>query len=111
MLKSTDRPIVPRSGRWFTHREYEWENADKFPNAISKELATESQLLRYDARGTGMTDWEANNISVEACVQDLETVVNAAEFDRFALLGESQRVAVAITYAARHPERMSKLIL
>ena len=104
-------PPLVRSGRWFTHLEYEWENAAKFPNAILKELATESQLLRYDARGTGMSDWEANNISLEAWVQDLETVVNAAEFDRFALLGESQSAAVAITYAARHPERVSKLIL
>ena len=45
------------------------------------------QLLRYDARGTGMSDWEANEISLEAWVQDLDTVVNAAEFDRFALPG------------------------
>ena len=58
-----------------------------------------------------MSDWEANEISLEAWVRDLEAVVDAAEFQRFALLGESQSVAVAITYAARHPERVSKLIL
>jgi pimeloyl-ACP methyl ester carboxylesterase len=104
-------PPLVRSGRWFTHLEYEWENAARFPNAIIKELATEFQLLRYDARGTGVSDWEANEISLEAWVQDLDTVANAAEFDRFALLGESQSVAVAIAYAARHPERVSKLIL
>jgi class 3 adenylate cyclase/pimeloyl-ACP methyl ester carboxylesterase len=104
-------PAVVRCGRWFTHLEYEWKNGTKFPNAILKDLAMEFQLLRYDARGTGMSDWEADDISLEAWVQDLDTVVNAAGLKRFALLGESQSVAVAIAYTARHPERVSRLIL
>ena len=58
-----------------------------------------------------MSDWETDEISLEAWVQDLDTVVNAAGLERFALLGESQSVAVAITYTARHPERVSRLIL
>jgi pimeloyl-ACP methyl ester carboxylesterase len=58
-----------------------------------------------------MSDWEVEEISLESWVRDLDTVVTAAGFGRFALLGESQSVAVAITYAARHPERVSKLIL
>ena len=104
-------PALVRCGRWFTHLEYEWKNGSKFPNAILKDLATEFQVLRYDARGTGMSDWETDEISLEAWVQDLDTVVNAAGLERFALLGESQSVAVAITYTARHPERVSRLIL
>ena len=48
-----------------------------------------------------MSDWETDEISLEAWVQDLDTVVNAAGLARFALLGESQSVAVAITYTAR----------
>ena len=58
-----------------------------------------------------MSDWETDEISLEAWVQDLDTVVNAADLERFALLWKSQSVAVAITYAARHPERVSNLIL
>ena len=50
------------------------ENGSKFPNAILKDLATEFQILRYDASGTGMSDWEADEISLEAWVQDLDTV-------------------------------------
>ena len=49
-------PTLVRCGRWFTHLEYEWRNGSKFPNAILKDLATEFQILRYDARGTGMSD-------------------------------------------------------
>ena len=104
-------PALVRCGRWFTHLEYEWKNGSKFPNAILRDLITEFQVLRYDARGSGMSDWETDEISLEAWVQDLDTVVNAAGLERFALLGESQSVAVAITYTARHPERVSRLIL
>jgi pimeloyl-ACP methyl ester carboxylesterase len=104
-------PSLVRCGRWFTHLEHEWKNESIFPAAIMKSLATEFQLLRYDARGTGMSDWEVEEISLEAWIRDLDTVVTAAGFERFALLGESQSVAVAIAYAARHPERVSRLIL
>ena len=40
-----------------------------------KDLATQFQVLRYDARGTGMSDWEADEISLDAWVEDLDTVV------------------------------------
>jgi pimeloyl-ACP methyl ester carboxylesterase len=58
-----------------------------------------------------MSDWEVGEISLESWVSDLETVVSAAGFERFSLLAESQACAIAITYATRHPERVSKLIL
>jgi class 3 adenylate cyclase/pimeloyl-ACP methyl ester carboxylesterase len=104
-------PPLVRCGRWFTHLEYEWRTGSKYPGAILKELATEFQLLRYDTGGVGMSDWEVEEISLDAWVRDLETVVSAAGFEQFALLAESQGVAVAITYAARHPERVSRLVL
>jgi pimeloyl-ACP methyl ester carboxylesterase len=50
-------------------------------------------------------------MSLDAFVRDLETVVDAMGLDRFPLVGLSQGGAVAITYAARHPERVSKLVL
>ncbi len=79
--------------------------------AILKDLTREYRVLRYDARGNGMSDWEVDEISHAAWVRDMETVVDAAGFDRFAVIGSSQSVAVAIAYAARHPERVSRLIL
>jgi class 3 adenylate cyclase/pimeloyl-ACP methyl ester carboxylesterase len=106
-------PPLVRSGRWFTHLEYEWEHLAKHFGfvAVLKDLVREFRLLRYDARGNGMSDWEVEKISLDAWVRDLETVVDAAGFERFALLAESQSVSVAIAYAARHPERVSRLIL
>jgi class 3 adenylate cyclase/pimeloyl-ACP methyl ester carboxylesterase len=104
-------PPLVRAGSWFTHLEYQWEHPSAGMFAVLKGLTTEHRVLRYDARGNGMSDWEVDEISPEAWVRDMDTVVNAAGFDRFAVLGSSQSVAVAIAYAARFPERVSKLVL
>lgn len=67
--------------------------------------------MRYDERGCGLSDWEVAEQSFEAWVRDLEAVVDAAGLDRFPLLGISQGAAVAVAYAARHPERVTRLVL
>ena len=63
------------------------------------------------ARGNGLSDWEVDDLSFAAFVKDLETVVDAVGFDRFALLGISQGCGVSIAYTARHPERVTRLVL
>ena len=68
-------------------------------------------LIRYDERGNGLSDWNAADFSFDAWLADLESVVEAAGPERFALLGISQGGAVAAAYAARHPERVSHLVL
>ena len=103
-------PPLVNVSRWFTHLDYQWEHPVAL-SAFVKDLVREFRVLRYDARGNGMSDWEVEEISLDAWVRDLEVVVNAAGFERFSLLGTSQSAAVAIAYAARHPERVSKLVL
>lgn len=68
-------------------------------------------LLWYDARGCGLSDREAEDISLDAWVRDLEAVADASGEPRFVLLGISQGAAIAIRYAVRHPERVRGLIL
>lgn len=68
-------------------------------------------LVRYDERGTGLSDRNCKDNSFEKWVDDLERVVEANELDRFPLLGISQGAAVAVEYAFRHPEKVSHLIL
>ena len=68
-------------------------------------------MIRYDERGFGMSDGSVDDFSIEARLADLESVVDAAGLDRFALLGMSGGSAVAMAYAAAHPERVSRLIL
>jgi pimeloyl-ACP methyl ester carboxylesterase/DNA-binding CsgD family transcriptional regulator len=68
-------------------------------------------LFRYDPRGSGLSDRNVDDFSLERWVDDLGAVVEAAGLTRFPLLGLCQGGAVAIAYAARHPERVSRLIL
>jgi class 3 adenylate cyclase/pimeloyl-ACP methyl ester carboxylesterase len=102
-------PPLVKSGNWMTHLEFDL--ASPLWSDVWRGLATKNTLLRYDARGNGLSDWEVGELSLNAWVSDLETVVDAAGIDRFALLGISQGCAVAVSYAVRHPERVSKLVL
>jgi pimeloyl-ACP methyl ester carboxylesterase len=76
-----------------------------------RDLAGGCSIVRYDARGNGLSTWDVPEISFESWVRDLEVVVDAAGLDKFALFGHSQGGAIAIAYAIRHPERVSHLIL
>ncbi|MGB8386117.1 MAG: alpha/beta fold hydrolase [Dermatophilaceae bacterium] len=67
--------------------------------------------MRYDERGCGLSDREIPDPRLEDWVRDLETVVDAANLEEFDLLGISQGGAVAVVYAARHPERINRLVL
>jgi DNA-binding winged helix-turn-helix (wHTH) protein/pimeloyl-ACP methyl ester carboxylesterase len=102
-------PPLVKAANWLNHLEYDWQSP--VWSDLLHELAANNQLIRYDERGNGLSDWEVEDISFEAFVHDLECVVDAAGLDRFALLGISQGCAVSIAYAVRHPERVSHLIL
>lgn len=69
------------------------------------------QVVRYDARGTGLSDKSAIDFSMEAQTRDLEAVLDAVGLERFALFGRTHGSPFAITYAALHPERVSHLVL
>lgn len=102
-------PPLVRAAHWMSHLEYDWESPvwRHWIDALS-EMAT---LIRYDQRGNGLSDRKVADFAFEAMVDDLESVVDAAQLDRFTLLGVSQSCAVSAAYAARHPERLTGLIL
>src|SRR5271157_2548315 len=102
-------PFLVKSGNWMNHLEYDWESP--IWRHVLRGLSREHTLIRYDARGNGMSDWDVDRLSLDAWVTDLETVVDAVGAERFPLLGISQGGAVSVAYAVRHPERVSHLIL
>jgi len=102
-------PPLVKTANWLNHLEYDWESP--LWHHLLHALASENRLIRYDERGNGLSDWNADDISFEAFVKDLESVVEANGLDRFPLLGISQGCAVSIAYAVRHPERVSHLVL
>ena len=106
---SGDGPPLVRAPHWFTHLEHDWSNPAMRPWVAG--LSSHYSLLRFDQRGTGLSDRGVPIPSWECHVDDLSCVVDAAPFDRFALVGLSQGAGFAIAYAARHPERVSHLVI
>jgi pimeloyl-ACP methyl ester carboxylesterase/DNA-binding winged helix-turn-helix (wHTH) protein len=102
-------PFLVKSANWMNHLEYDWESP--IWRHVFRGLSRGHTLIRYDARGNGMSDWDVDKLSLDAWVTDLETVVDAAGAESFPLLGISQGGAVAVAYAVRHPEHVSHLIL
>ncbi len=101
-------PVV-KAANWLNHIEYDWHSPIWSPSL--KVLANRYRLIRYDERGTGLSDRNVADISFEAFVRDLETVVDALGLERFALWGISQGAAVSVAYAAHHPDRVSRLVV
>jgi len=101
-------PVV-KAANWMNHVEFDWQSPVWSP--LLTRLAAQFRLIRYDERGTGLSDWDVGEISFETFVRDLETVADALDLHRFALFGNAQGAAVAIAYAVRHPERVSRLVL
>jgi pimeloyl-ACP methyl ester carboxylesterase len=104
----TGLPLV-RAAHWMTHLEWDWQTPVWRPWLES--LSARHHLYRYDSRGSGLSDRNIDLLSLEGLVADLEAVVDAADLGRFSLLGASQGGAVSIAYAARHPERVSHIVL
>jgi pimeloyl-ACP methyl ester carboxylesterase/DNA-binding CsgD family transcriptional regulator len=101
-------PLV-RAAHWLGHLDFDWQTPIWRP--WIEALSVRHAFLRYDSRGCGLSDQDVGTITLDALVSDLEAVVDAAKLDRFALMGMSQGAAVSIVYAARHPERVSHLVL
>ena len=106
---SGEGPPLVMSATWLSHLEHQWQSLAWQPwlDAFSRD----HKLLRYDSRGCGLSDRDAGDFSFETWVRDFECVIEAASFRRFDLLATCWGGPVAIEYAARHPERVNRLIL
>lgn len=102
-------PALVKAPTWLSHLEYEWSSPiwRHWIEALSRRHA----YVRYDTRGCGLSDRAPAEISFEAFVRDLQAVVDSMKLERFALLAMSQGGPIAIEFAARHPERVSHLVL
>jgi pimeloyl-ACP methyl ester carboxylesterase len=107
--RSGSGPPLVRAGHWLTHLEHDWRSPIWGP--FLKELGQSYSLVRYDQRGNGLSDWAIEDFSLDAFVVDFKAVVDAAGLDRFPILASSQGGPVSLAFAARYPERVTKLVL
>jgi len=104
-----DGPPLLRAGHWMTHLERDMDSQVWRPWIDG--LGRGRRIIRYDPRGTGMSDQPQGPRSLKANVADMAAVADAAKLDRFALYATSQSAAVACIYVAENPDRVSRLII
>ncbi len=102
-------PAMIEVATWLNHLEHDWKKPVWGPRLAA--LTNSYTLTRYDGRGCGLSERNVKDLTFDACLRDLESVVDAAGLKQFILLGCCQGTGLAIAYAARHPERVSHLIL
>jgi DNA-binding CsgD family transcriptional regulator/pimeloyl-ACP methyl ester carboxylesterase len=105
-----DGPVIVlmKSGM-ISHVQAEWANAEE--REWLERLIESFTVIRYDGRGSGMSDRDAIDFSIEAQLRDLGAVVGAVGFDRLTLFAEFFAGPVAITYAVRNPKADLRLVL
>jgi pimeloyl-ACP methyl ester carboxylesterase/DNA-binding CsgD family transcriptional regulator len=102
-------PPLVRAGTWLTHVEYDATSSQSAH--WCEELARRHRYVVYDSRGCGLSDREVSELSLDVFVSDLEAVVDGLGLERFPLFGMSMGAPVAVAYAVKHPERVSRLVL
>lgn len=102
-------PPLVRVATWLTHLELDW-GSPIWRHWLAR-LGESHTVVRYDERGCGLSAAGSEELSVQTWVRDLERVIDTVGLERFALLGASQGAAIAVAYAARHPDRISDLVL
>ena len=94
----------------FSHVQREWDMPE-CRRWYERLIATGHTLIRYDARGTGLSDRDVTDFSLEAQLRDLQAVVEALALERYAMFATSDAGTMSIAWAALHPEQVSQLIL
>lgn len=102
-------PPFVKAANWMNHLEFDWRSP--VWRHLLDEFSSDHQLVRYDERGTGLSDRNVSELSLDVFVDDLAAVVGRLGLEKFPLLGISQGGPVAVAYAIRHPEKVSHLIL
>jgi pimeloyl-ACP methyl ester carboxylesterase/DNA-binding CsgD family transcriptional regulator len=107
----TGRPFVSTSELQWGHLGATMGFQERARSANGGGLGRGLSIVRYDARGTGLSDLETIDFSLEAQARDLEAVVCAEGLKRFVLYGRTHGAPLAIHYAAHNPDRVTHLIL
>jgi len=92
-----------------SHLEREWQYPEQ--RAWLQRLAQRYRIIRYDGRGSGLSDRDNLRLHPDLLLHDVEAVVMKVGLRRSAMFGQRDAAAVAILYACTHPEKVSHLIL
>jgi len=92
-----------------SHLDLDWDNPAQ--RHLFRRIATFSRCVRFDKRGTGLSDRSIESASIEDRMDDVRAVMDAAGMERAALVGMSEGGPLSILFAATYPSRVSALVL
>jgi class 3 adenylate cyclase len=104
-----DGPALVCVPGWVSHLELQWEKPSV--RSFYERLARHHTVVLYDKHGTGLSDRNRKDFSLEAELRDLETVIDQLRLKRLTLLGGSQGGPIGVAYAVKHPRCVTHLIL
>lgn len=93
---------------WLSHLQHDWRSP--VWRHFLDDLGRIATVIRYDERGHGLSDRDIDDHRLEARVDDLVAVAEAAGYERFALMAMAQGGPAAISYAAAHPETVTRMV-
>ncbi len=102
-------PALVMPTTWLSHLQLSWRDPEA--RRFFEGLALHHTLVRYDQRGSGLSDRNRTDFTLEAELKDLETVIDHLKLKRLALMGISVGGPISVAYIAKHPRRVSHLIL
>lgn len=102
-------PPLVRAGTWMSHLECDLREPDTW--SMIEALSQQHTFIRYDPRGCGLSTRQVPAFDFETLLSDFEAVMDAWVPEPAPLLGISCGAAIAIAYAARHPERVTSLVI
>jgi len=102
-------PALVRAIDWLNHLDFEWKNPHR--RHWFSQIMQHHTFLRYDQRGSGLSDWNVSDFSFERSLADFEELMDHVGFNKFSIFGSCQGGAIGTAFAALNPDRVSKLIL
>jgi class 3 adenylate cyclase len=101
-----DLVVVPG---WISNVDFAWE--DPLYGEWVRQLAAFSRVILFDKRGTGLSDRDVGDSTLEERMDDLRAVLAAVGSDRAAVMGFSEGGPLSMLFAATYPERVQALVL
>ena len=92
-----------------THLELDWN--EPWERSYIDALSQRHTLIRLDERGAGLSEPDISTWDIDRVVEDIKAVVDAAGLDQIALMGSSSGSHSAVCFAAKYPERVSRLVI
>jgi len=107
-VSGSGSPLVFINDPIGSHVQLEWDQP--FQRRLYGELARHNTLVRLDPRGTGMSDRQLP-MTLDDGVRDVFTVIERLGLSRFPLVGAIAATTIVVPFAARYPQRVSRLVL